>query len=107
VSYTNANYVWPLVEQKETVYVAVVDTGVDYTHPDLENRVDLKKGYDFINDDSDPMDDNGHGTHVSGIIAAEMNNGEGIVGVAGTLDVRIIPIKVLEREGYGSVGYRC
>lgn len=101
VSYTNANHVWPLVEQKETVYVAVVDTGVDYTHPDLKNRVDAGKGYDFINNDSDPMDDNGHGTHVSGIIAAEMNNGEGIVGVAGTLDVSIIPIKVLDAEGYG------
>lgn len=101
VSYTNSNYVWSLVEQKETVYVAVVDTGVDYTHPDLKNRVELKKGYDFINNDSDPMDDNGHGTHVSGIIAAEMNNGEGIVGVAGTLDVSIIPIKVLDAEGQG------
>ncbi|HBH11541.1 MAG: Peptidase S8 and S53 subtilisin kexin sedolisin [Clostridiales bacterium 38_11] len=101
VSYTNANHVWPLVEQKETIYVAIVDTGVDYTHPDLKNRVDLGKGYDFINNDSDPMDDNGHGTHISGIIAAEMNNGEGIVGVAGTLDVRIIPIKVLDSEGYG------
>ncbi|MEQ6388173.1 S8 family peptidase [Bacillaceae bacterium S4-13-58] len=101
VSYTNSNHVWPLVQQKETVYVAVVDTGVDYKHPDLKNRVALGKGYDFINDDSDPMDDNGHGTHVSGIIAAEMNNGEGIVGVAGTLDVSIIPIKVLDAEGQG------
>lgn len=101
VSYTNTNHVWPLVEQKDTVYVAVVDSGVDYTHPDLKNRVDLEKGYDFINDDSDPMDDNGHGTHVSGIIAAEMNNGEGIVGVVGTLDVSIIPIKVLDAEGQG------
>jgi len=101
VSYINANHVWPLVEQKETIYVAVVDTGVDYTHPELVNRVNLEKGYDFVHNDSDPMDDNGHGTHVSGIIAAEMNNNEGIVGVAGTLDVSIIPIKVLDAEGQG------
>lgn len=101
VSYTNANHVWPLVNQKETVYVAVIDTGVDYTHPDLKNRVNLEKGYDFVNNDSDPMDDNGHGTHVSGIIAAEMNNNEGIVGLAGSLDVTIIPIKVLDYRGQG------
>ena len=56
-----------------------------------------------MNNDSDPMDDNGHGTHVSGIIAAEMNNNEGIVGIAGSLDVSIIPIKVLDYEGQGNL----
>jgi subtilisin family serine protease len=67
--------------------VAIVDSGVDYTHPDLASK--YIGGWDFVNDDGDPMDDHGHGTHVAGTIAAAMNNptgdpgaDEGVVGVA-------------------------
>lgn len=102
VTQTNADLAWAQVEQEASVVVAVVDTGVDYTHEDLENRVLVDLGYDFVNDDDDPMDDNGHGTHVSGIIAAEANNGVGIAGIAGDLDVSILPVKVLNADGEGT-----
>ena len=79
------------------IKVAVLDTGVDYTHPDLSpNYID---GYDFINDDNDPMDDNGHGTHVAGIIAGA-KNGEGILGVAP--EAEIYALKVSDSRGKGS-----
>lgn len=101
LSYTNSNDIWEFIEQEQTVNIAVIDTGVDYNHPDLKNRVKEELGYDFVNDDDDAMDDNGHGTHVTGIIAAEANNEEGIVGIVGELDVNIIPIKVLDKDGVG------
>lgn len=103
ITRTNVEALWSQVEQEHTVKVAVIDTGVDYTHLDLKNRVNVSAGYDFVNNDADPMDDNGHGTHVAGIIAAEMNNEEGIVGIAGDLDVEILPIKVLDAEGTGNL----
>ncbi len=79
------------------VKIALLDTGVDYTHPELVPS--YKGGYDFINDDSDPMDDNGHGTHVAGILAAA-RDGKGIVGVAP--DAEIYAIKVSDGRGKGS-----
>lgn len=102
LAYTEASKSWSLLQQSETVMVAVLDTGVDYTHPDLNNRVLTQLGYDFVDNDADPMDENGHGTHVAGIIAAEANNRIGITGIAGTLDVKIIPIRVLDANGSGS-----
>jgi len=80
------------------VTVAVIDTGVDYNHPDLTGKV--TKGYDYVNADSDPMDDMGHGTHVAGIIAAKANNNYGIAGVS--WNAKILAIKVLDSNGYGS-----
>ncbi|HWO75460.1 MAG TPA: S8 family serine peptidase [Bacillus sp. (in: firmicutes)] len=81
------------------INVAVIDTGVDYTHPDLGGKFGpgnkVAAGYDFVNDDPDPMDDNLHGTHVAGIIAA---NGE-LKGVAP--DATIIAYKVLNEFGTG------
>ncbi len=79
------------------IKIALLDTGIDYTHPDLAPN--YKGGYDFINSDDDPMDDNGHGTHVAGIIAAA-NNGIGVVGVAPEAD--IYAIKVSDSNGKGS-----
>ncbi|MEW6448097.1 MAG: S8 family peptidase [Bacillota bacterium] len=78
------------------VNVVIVDTGVDYTHPDLDEN--YAGGYDFVNNDNDPMDDNGHGTHVAGIAAAE-DNGAGVVGVAP--EASVYALKVLDEEGTG------
>lgn len=104
INYTQSSKVWPLVDQKKGIKVAVVDTGVDYNHPDLKNRVLKNLGYDFYNGDKDPMDDGWHGTHVAGIIAAESENGIGISGITGSLDIKIIPVKVMNGMGQGPSG---
>ncbi|GEM_PF-5085962 len=64
------------------VKVAVIDTGIDYSHPDLWPNMWPSIGYDFVDDDADPMDTDGHGTHVAGTIGAAGNNGAGVVGVS-------------------------
>jgi len=79
------------------VKVAVVDSGIDYTHPDLAGN--YNGGYDFVNGDADPMDDHGHGTHVAGTIAAE-NDDVGVVGVAPR--ALLYGVKVLSSTGSGS-----
>lgn len=79
------------------VTVAVIDTGCDLDHPDIKNN--LINGINILNKKHDPIDDNGHGTHVSGTIAAE-NNGLGMVGVAPK--TKILPIKALDSEGNGN-----
>ncbi len=76
----------------------MIDTGVDSNHPDLRGRV--VAGYDFVNGDSDPSDDNGHGTAVAGTAAAAGNNGVGVAGVA--WGVSVLPVKVLGANGSGS-----
>lgn len=93
---------WKLLKSKKEVRVAIVDTGVDYNHPDLKNKVLKELGYNFINNSKDVMDDNWHGTHVAGIIAAETGNNIGISGAAGFTNVKIIPIKALDQNGQGS-----
>lgn len=87
--------VWKLSEG-EGIDVAVLDSGIDYTHADLKDR--YKGGYDFVNNDSDPMDDNRHGTHVAGTIAASQN-GQGAVGVAPKAN--LWGLKVLDDKGDG------
>jgi subtilisin family serine protease len=77
--------------------VAVVDTGVDPSQPDLAGR--LAPGYDFVNGDSDPGDDNGHGTAVAGIVAAAGNNHIGVAGYCWRC--RVMPLKVLDANGGG------
>lgn len=103
IAYTEVDKAWPLINQKREVKVAVLDTGIDYTHPDLENRVEVDKGYNFVDNNYEIMDDNGHGTHISGIIAAQANNKIGLVGIVGNLAVKIIPVKVLDETGYGEI----
>ena len=79
------------------VKVAVIDTGIDYNHQDLNSN--YKGGYDFVNDDNDPMDDHGHGTHVAGIIAA-LDDGMGVVGVAP--EAHLYALKVFDSGGSAS-----
>lgn len=101
--------------------VAILDTGVDYTHPDLEANIwentaekngvagydddgngyiDDIRGWDFINNDNTPLDDNMHGTHVAGIVGAVGDNGIGIAGAA--WNVKLMPIKVFQSNGTGN-----
>src|SRR3954452_12871874 len=77
--------------------VAVIDTGVLASHEDLAGQ--LVAGHDFIQDDGTPQDENGHGTHVTGIVAAAANNGKGIEGVAP--GAKVMPIRVLDANGEG------
>nr|QNO57624.1 hypothetical protein LCMFKOLL_00020 [Methanosarcinales archaeon ANME-1 ERB7] len=82
------------------VNVAIIDTGIDYTHSDLDDNFGTLLGYDFVNDNEYPMDDNGHGTHCVGIVAAE-DKGEGVVGVAP--EAHLYAVKVLDSGGSGSL----
>ena len=78
--------------------IAVIDSGVNFAHPDLQGK--LLKGYDFVNSDGDPTDDNGHGTAVSGTAAAAGNNFTGVSSIAWGCPV--LPLKVLDATGSGS-----
>jgi major intracellular serine protease len=79
------------------IKVAVIDTGCDLDHPDIKNNI--SQGINLLDKSKDPVDDNGHGTHVSGTIAAE-DNGIGMVGVAPM--AKIVPIKALDGKGSGN-----
>ncbi len=111
---------WTVSQGSSNVLVGVIDTGVDYNHPDLAANiwtnpgeipgngidddgngfVDDVHGYDFYNNDGDPFDDNGHGTHTSGTIGAVGNNGIGVTGV--NWHVKIMALKFLSSGGSGS-----
>ena len=80
------------------ITIAILDTGADLSHPDLTAKF-VSRGKDFVNGDDDASDDNGHGTHVSGIAAGATNNGVGIAGVG--YNARILPVKVLAANGGG------
>ena len=114
---------WSISTGSSAVTVGVIDTGIDYTHPDLASNiwvnpgencpgcrndgidndgngyVDDWHGWDFINNDNNPFDDNGHGTHVAGTIGAVGNNGAGVAGV--NWSVRLMPLKFLGANGAG------
>ncbi len=89
---------WDRASGSSAVWIAIVDTGVDYTHPDLSSSR-LYLGYDFVKKDTDPMDDHGHGTHVAGIAGANTNNSEGVAGVCWGCD--LLAVKVLDDHGMG------
>src|SRR5690606_34827765 len=89
---------WNISKGDEQVIVAVLDTGVQSNHPDLQGKI--TEGINLINDELAPDDDVGHGTHVSGIIGATVNNGEGVAGLSWYN--KIMPVKVLDSSGAGS-----
>ena len=91
----NIENLWNKTTGKNVV-VAVIDTGCDYNHPDIKNNI--LEGKNFVDNNNDPMDGNGHGTHVSSTICAT-NNNFGMVGIAP--DTKIIPIKCLANNGSG------
>ena len=118
----NAKRAWEITKGNmlAPIKIAVIDSGVDYNHPDLTSQIDVSLaekfgipgvdddgngyvddiyGYDFANKDGDPMDDgDGHGTHCAGVIGAAHNS----IGVAGVMaHVKIVPIKFLNAEGVG------
>ena len=116
---------WDRQKGSKDVLVAVIDTGVDYNHEDLSANawrnpgesgdgketngidddnngyIDDVYGWDFVNNDADPMDDNMHGTHVAGTIGAEGDNGKGVVGV--NWQVSIMGLKFLDGNGSGEL----
>ena len=97
VTAVNAPQVWATTTG-DNVKVAVLDTGIDYNHPDL--AANYRGGYDFVNSDNDPFDGNGHGTHCAGTIGAITNNNIGVASVAYNVD--LYAVKVLSDEGSGS-----
>ncbi|MEA2077729.1 MAG: S8 family serine peptidase [Candidatus Marinimicrobia bacterium] len=117
----NAPAAWDSTTADTNQVISIIDTGVDWDHPDLDSKIwinrdeldgiegvdddgngyiDDIRGWDFINDDNDPNDDNSHGTHVAGIAAAETNNAVGVAGIA--WNAKIMPIKILQSSGSGS-----
>jgi len=89
---------WDITTGSAAVTIAIVDSGVDQGHPEFAGK--LVAGYDFVNNDANPQDDFGHGTHVAGIAAASSNNGAGVAGVS--WGARIMPVKVLNATGGGT-----
>jgi subtilisin family serine protease len=118
----DATEAWDITTGSPDVVVAVIDTGIEYAHTDLapnvfvntvecvpdgtdndgNGYVDDCHGIDVVNDDSDPLDDAGHGTHVAGIIAANGNDGVGVAGVAWR--AKVMPCKFADAQGEGNLG---
>jgi len=93
-----ADWAWDHERGNTNVTIAIIDSGIDYTHEDLCTNY-IAGGYDWVNNDSDPMDDYGHGTHCAGIAAATLNNEKGIAGIA---QVNLIAEKMLDETGWGT-----
>ena len=93
---SNLPAAWDVTTGSESVSIAIVDSGVQATHPDLAGGVD--PGYDFVDRDTDPADVVGHGTAVAGIAAARANNGLGAAGACWSC--RILPLRVLGLDGF-------
>jgi subtilisin family serine protease len=96
---------WNLIEENGAgtqVVIAVVDSGVDLTHPELQDV--LIPGYDFANDDATPEDDAGHGTRVTGIIGAKGNDSDLVAGVAWDVNIAIMPLKFMKNNNGSTTG---
>jgi subtilisin family serine protease len=98
---------WDIIHDCRDITVAILDTGINYGHQDLETNMWngaeeglLLHGYDFVDEDDDPMDLNGHGTHLAGIIGAAGNNGVGVAGLCWT--VSLMAVRVLDEAGRGT-----
>lgn len=89
---------WDVTTGTASTVIAVIDTGANFSHPDLQGK--LLPGYDFVNSDNDPSDDNGHGTGVAGTAAAASNNSTGVASIAWACPV--MPLKALDASGSGS-----
>ncbi len=89
---------WEETKGSKDVVIAIIDSGLDLLHPDIQTKI-KSSGRDVVNNDFDATDDHGHGTHVAGIAAAATNNNEGIAGVA--WNCQVLPIKVIDKEGSG------
>ncbi len=97
----SAHYAWDVTTGGDDVYVAIIDSGIDHTNPDLTANVASDLGYNTVGGSQyDGMDDYGHGTHVAGTIGAVGNNGIGVAGINWT--VRMIPVKALDNAGNGN-----
>jgi parallel beta-helix repeat protein len=117
----NAPEAWDIETGNENIVIAIIDSGVDYNHPDLKDNIwinyneipgnlidDDNNGYiddiigwDFINNNNDPLDENGHGTHCAGIASAVTNNSIGVAGLS--WGCKIMPLKILGNNGSGAV----
>ncbi|MEX1020026.1 MAG: S8 family serine peptidase, partial [Litorilinea sp.] len=92
---------WAVTQGDAAITVAVIDSGAWFEHPDLQGK--LLAGWNYVANNDNPADDHGHGTHVSGIIAAGFNNGVGMAGVGG--NARVLVYKVLNDKNVGSYGH--
>ncbi|HEX2694780.1 MAG TPA: S8 family serine peptidase, partial [Acidobacteriota bacterium] len=97
----NATGGWDQTKGDSGVVIAVLDTGVELSHPDIKNKL-VSPGKDFINGDNDASDDLWHGTHVAGIAAAETDNELGIAGVG--WNCAVLPGKIMAASGEGDYG---
>jgi thermitase len=97
--YMQSEAAWSLSTGSTTTKIAIIDSGIDESHPDLAGKI--VAGYDFVDGDDSPHDGNGHGTHCAGIAAAASNNGVGVAGM--DWQARIMPIRVLGDDGSGYV----
>lgn len=117
----NALKAWEITKGKKDIKIAIIDTGIDYSHKDLAQNIMINEaekngkdgvdddgngyiddiyGYDFANNDNDPMDGHGHGTHCAGVIGASHND----IGIAGIMSkVQMLPIKFLADNGSGKL----
>lgn len=93
----NLRMAWNYTMGSPAIKIAIIDSGILASHPEFAGRI--LPGYDFVNNDTDPHDDYGHGTHVAGIAAAGANNGIGMIGVCPLCS--IIPVKVLDQYNQG------
>ncbi len=95
----NTEQAWKWTKGNESVIIAIIDTGVDLNHTEFKGKI--IKGINILDPSLPPNDDDGHGTHVAGIISANTNNNEGIAGI--TWYNKIMPIKVLDQSGAGTL----